>query len=176
MTAILITLRVVHIFSAAIFVGFSIFNYFLLRPSLEQIPPAHAVVVAQRTGSIFTIIGWGALSLLLLSGGLRLYYQQRLGAVFTLEFYFSGYGSSLGIMIFGWFVASVMAGIMTIVIRPRLIGKLAVSSKPTLSDVEKRRAAQIAGSALLEKLQLVNIAASSLALIAGASLAYGGLF
>ena len=69
----LLTLRLIHIFSAAFLVGAGIFNYFLLRPTLRLIPPAHAVVVAQRVGTLFTYLGWTALVLLFLSGLSRLY-------------------------------------------------------------------------------------------------------
>ena len=100
----LLTLRLIHIFSAAFLVGAAIFNYFLLRPALRLIPPAHAVVVAQRVGTIFTYLGWTALVLLFLSGLSRLYMLGALNILTDLELYTTSYGRSLGFMILFWFL------------------------------------------------------------------------
>jgi uncharacterized membrane protein len=175
LSTLLLTLRIIHALSAAVLVGFTIFNYFILRPVLRLIPPAHAVVVAQRVGTLFTYTGWTALVLLLLTGVLRLYYTGDLEVVFTLDLYAHGHGRSLAIMILSWFVTVVTSSIMTFVLRPKVMKKLVVSANPSLADVEKRRVAQIAASAWLERLQLVIVIFSTLALIAGVSIMYGGL-
>jgi hypothetical protein len=65
---------------------------------------------------------------------------------------------------------------MTFALRPKLMKKLIVSSNPTLADVEKRRQDQMAASTWLDRLQFLNLITSTLALIAGASIALGGLF
>jgi hypothetical protein len=65
---------------------------------------------------------------------------------------------------------------MTFVLRPRLIQKLSVTANPTLADVEKRRATQIAASLWVDRLQIIIVFTSSMALIAGASAVHGGLF
>lgn len=169
----LLTLRTIHILAAAFLVGAVIFNYFLLRPSLRLIPPAHAVVIAQRVGNLFTYLGWIALGLLVLSGFFRLGDPM---ALLTLELYKTSYGRALGLMIFFWFLTVVSSTIMTFVLRPKLVRKLPVDSNPTLADVEKRRADQMAASAWLDRLQLLNVITSTLALIAGASVSLGGLF
>jgi len=169
----LVTLRIIHILSAAVLVGSVFFNYFLLRPALRLIPPAHAVVVAQRVGTVFTYSGWAALILLFLSGALRL---PSLTVIFQPDFYTAGYGRAVALMIFLWFLTVVSSTIMTFVLRPKLMRKLTVNSNPTLADVEKRRADQIAASTWLDRLQLANVITSTLALIAGASGVYGGLF
>jgi uncharacterized membrane protein len=174
--ALLLTLKITHDVAAAVLVGSVIFNYFLLRPALPLIPPAHAVVIAQRVGNLFTYTGWTALGFLFLSGILRLYYGGNLGFIITLDLYTRGHGRSLALMIFFWFIAVVSSSIMTWVLRPRLIRKLSVSSNPTLADVERRRATQMEASVWLDRFQLTNLIASILALIAGVSVAYGGLF
>lgn len=176
LSILLLTLRIIHIFAAAVLVGFVLFNYFLLRPTLRLIPPAHAVVVAQRVGTLFTYAGWTALGFLFLSGLLRLYYSGDLGVIFTLDLYAHGHGRSLAIMILSWFVTVVSSSIMTFILRPRLMIKLVVSSNPGLADVEKRRTTQIAASTWMDRLQLVIVIFSTLALIAGVSIMYGGLF
>ena len=166
-------LRIIHIFAAAVLVGSVIFNYFLLRPALRLIPPAHAVVVAQRVGNLFTYTGWTALGLLFLSGLLRL---GDPSIILKLDFYTSGYGRSLGMMIIFWFLTVVSSTIMTFTLRPKLMKKLSVSSNPTLADVEKRRADQMYASTWMDRLQLANVITATLALVAGASIAFGGLF
>lgn len=173
---LLLILRIVHDLAAAVLVGSVVFSYFLLRPALRLIPPAHGVVVAQRVGNLFTYTGWTALVLLFLSGVLRLYYTGRLGFVFTLDLYAHGPGRSLALMIFFWLITVVSSTIMTFALRPTLMKKLAVHSNPTLADVEKRRTAQIAASGWLDRLQLLNVISSTIALISGASVVYGGLF
>ena len=171
-----LTLRIIHIFAAATLVGSVIFNYFFLRPALTLIPVPHAVVIAQRVGTLFTYLGWTALSLLVLSGALRLHYNEDLAQIFTLELYTTSYGRALGMMIFFWFLTVVSSAIMTFVLRPRLIQKLSVAANPTLADVEKRRAAQVAASLWVDRLQIFIVFTSSMALIAGASAVHGGLF
>jgi len=172
----LLTLRIIHILAAGVLVGSVIFNYFLLRPALRLIPPAHAVVIAQRVGTLFTYTGWTALVLLFLSGLTRLYLTGDLGILISHELYVHGHGRSLALMILSWFVTIVSSSIMTFVLRPRLMRKLPVSSNPTLADVEKRRTTQMESSAWLDRLQLLNVITSTLALIAGASIVFGGLF
>lgn len=173
---LLFILRVIHDFAAATLVGSVIFNYFLLRPALRLIPPAHAVVVAQRVGTVFTYTGWASLILLFLSGLLRLYYTGRLGFIFTLDLYAHAPGRSLALMIFFWFVTVLSSTIMTFTLRPKLMKKLIISANPTLADVEKRRATQIAASAWLDRLQLSNVITAIIAMLAGVAIAYGGLF
>jgi len=65
---------------------------------------------------------------------------------------------------------------MTITLRPTLVRKLDPTANPTLSDVEARRTAQLLASGWLDRLQLVNLAGSTLALLAGASTMFGGFF
>ena len=173
---LLFILRIIHDLAAASLVGSVIFNYFLLRPSLRLIPPAHAVVIAQRVGTLFTYTGWTSLVLLFLSGLLRLYYSGRLEFILTVDLYAHGPGRSLALMILFWFITVVSSTIMTFALRPKLMKKLTVIANPTLADVEKRRATQIASSTWLDRLQLLNVVTSILALIAGVAIAYGGLF
>jgi len=172
----LLTSRLIQIFSTAFLLGAAIFNYFLLRPALRLIPPAHAVVVAQRVGTLFTYLGWTALVLLFLSGLSRLYMLGALSILTDLELYTTSYGRWLGFMILFWFPTVASSVYMTFVLRPRLMNKLSVSANPTLADVEKRRAAQMSSSTLLDRFQLANIITAILALISGTSLLHNGLF
>jgi hypothetical protein len=79
-------------------------------------------------------------------------------------------------MILFWFLTVASSVYMTFVLRPRLMNKLSVSANPTLADVERRRAAQMSSSTLLDRFQLANIITAILALISGTSLLHNGLF
>ncbi len=176
MLTLLFILRLIHVLAAATLVGSVIFNYFLLRPTLRLIPPAHAVVIAQRVGSLFTYTGWGALIVLFLSGLLRLYFTGRLWLLVSLDLYLHAPGRSLALMVIFALLTVASSSYMTFALRPKLMKKLIVSSNPTLADVEKRRQDQMTASAWLDRLQLLNLITSTLAAIAGASIAVGGLF
>lgn len=171
---LLLVLRVVHILAAAVLVGAVVFNYFLVRPALRLIPPAHAVVIAQRVGTSFTVLGWVALGLLFLTGALRVLLQGLLGALLSVHVFTTGHGRSLGLMVFFWFVTVVTSAVMTFVLRPTLMRKLSVRSSPQLGDVARRQAAQLAAAGWMERLQLVAVIASTAALVAGASVLLGG--
>jgi len=171
----LLTLRLIQIFSAATLVGAAIFNYFLLRPALRLIPPAHAVVVAQRVGTIFTYLGWTALVLLFLSGLSRPYMLGALNILTDLELYTTSYGRSPGFMILFWFLTVASSAYMTFVLRASLMNKLPVNANPTLADVERRRPAQMSSVTLLDRFQLANIITAIIA-ISGTSLLHNGLF
>jgi len=173
---LLFILRLLHVLAAATLVGSVIFNYFLLRPTLGLIPPAHAVVIAQRVGSLFTYTGWGALIVLLLSGLLRLYFTGRLWLLISFDLYLHAPGRSLALMVLSALLTVASSSYMTFALRPKLMKKLTVSSNSTLADVEKRRQDQMTASAWLDRLQLLNLINSTLAAIAGASIAVGGLF
>jgi hypothetical protein len=134
------------------------------------------VVVAQRVGTLFTYTGWTAIGLALLSGLLRLFIIGRLGLLFTLDLYAHGPGRALALMIFCWFVSVGSSSVMTFGLRPKLIRKLLVSSNPTLADVEKRRTTQMSAGVWLERFQLTNLIAWSLAALFGAAVSFGGIF
>jgi uncharacterized membrane protein len=172
----LFTLRLIHDVAAAFWIGSVIFNYCLLRPTLLLIPAAHAVVVSQRVGTIFLYTGWTALSLLVLSGLLRLYLMGDLGVLVSAELFAYGHGRALALMIIAWLITVTNVAIISFVLRPRLIQKLAVSSNPSFADVEKRRAAQLTAYQWLERVNLINVAVATIAVMAGASISEGGLF
>jgi uncharacterized membrane protein len=172
----LFTLRLIHDIAAAFWIGSVLFNYFLLRPALLLIPAPHAVVVSQRVGTIFLYSGWTALSLLLLSGLGRLYLMGDLGVLVSFEILVYGHGRSLGLMVIAWLVTVANVAIISFILRPRLIQKLAVSANPSFADVERRRAAQVTAYRWLERINLINVAVATVALLAGASIVEGGLF
>lgn len=176
MLTVMLVLRIVHILGVAGLVGSIFFNYIILRPSLAAVPPAYAVVIAQRTGTLFTYLGWTTLAMLVGSGALRLWQMGQLEGLFTLSFYETGRGRAIGLMVLGWLVTTIGSGIMSFVLRPVFMSKLGIDSDPDLAAVERRRNAQLAASQWLGRLQVMTLVASVVAAVAGASAQYGGLF
>lgn len=174
MTLMLIV-RTVHVLSGIILVGAIIFNYTFLRPVLNKIPPAHSVVVAQRVGTIFTVVGLTCLGLLLATGLTQLFLVGLWAYLLDPFFYLGRYGRWMAVMLVGWTVVLTDSLIMTFILRPKLMQKLGLDPNPTLADVEKRRTIQLAGSTLLDRLQLINLILGALAALAGASLLLGGM-
>lgn len=162
--------------SAVILVGAIIFNYFFLRPSLNKIPPGHGVVVSQRVGTLFTIIGISCLGLLFVSGITRLILTGASGELFNPSFYLGRYGRWISVMVISWAVILIDSIIMTFLLRPKLTQKLALNPNPTLIDVENRRTTQLGASNLIDRLQLINVIFGVMATIVGASLLLGGFF
>lgn len=174
MTLMLIV-RAVHVLSAIILVGAIVFNYVFLRPALNKIPPAHSVVVSQRVGTVFTIIGLTSLGLLLATGLTRLFLVGLWGYLLDPTFYLDRYGRWLAVMLVGWIAVLTDSLTMTFLLRPKLMQKLPLDPNPTLADVEKRRTTQLNASTLLDRLQLINLIFGALAALAGATLMLGGL-
>lgn len=168
--------REAHIISAVILVGSIIFNYFLLRPALNKIPPGHAVVVNQRVGTLFTIIGMSCLGLLFASGIIRLMLAVPLNELLNLSFYLGRYGRWMAVMFISWAVILTNSIIMTFLLRPKLTHKLTLDPNPTLADVEKRRTTQLDASNFIDQLQIINVVFGVLATLVGASLMFGGFF
>jgi hypothetical protein len=99
----LFTLRLIYIFSAAFLMGSAIFNYFLLRPALRLIPPAHAVVVAQRGDSLH-LPRLGRVGFAFPPRIIAPLYAGRPEYRHDPELYTTSYGRSLGFMILFWFL------------------------------------------------------------------------
>lgn len=173
---LLLILRIFHVLAACALVGSVAFHYLILRRAFGLIPPAYAVVIGQRVGTEFNYLGWAALGTLGATGVARTLIDGRLFQLLTPEFYGGGANRSLALMIVGWAVSVAAAAAMTILLRPVLMGKLPWRSEPDLAAVVKRRDAQTTASLWMGRLQVVTLAFSTLAVVAGASVMYGGLF
>ncbi len=176
MREVLLALRIIHIMATVFFVGGVFFSYFFVRPTLNRIPPPHAVVVNQQVGKLFSWLALTTLSLLVISGVLRLYFVGRLENALTGQFYTSSYGIWFAVMVFGWLVATVDALILTLVLRPKVVRKYPPDTNPTKDEVMQRRLSQYNLSIWMDRLSLVGFVSGFAAILAGASLMFGGLF
>lgn len=172
----LLTLRLVHIASAALLVGGVFFNHLLLRPTLERIPPPQQAVVATRIGHLFVYLAWGTLALLVTTGLLRLWQMRLLERLFEPTFWMDyRYARWLAVMMGGWTIAVIDAAVLTFIARPMLLRRLPLNPRPDPAAMQRRRDVQMRVSKWVDRIILVNLVATSAALIAGASLAYGGI-
>jgi len=178
-------LKMTHDISAALLVGGVFFNYFLLRPTLKRIPPPQQAIVATRIGHLFVYLAYGTLALLFISGFLRLYQlgildlESGFGGFFhsnffKAHFWETKYARWLLVMIGGWAVAIIDATILTFVTRPILLKRLTLTPRPTPAGMQERRENQVRVAEWLERVVLINVIVTTAALIAGASLVYGG--
>jgi hypothetical protein len=172
---VLLTLRLVHIISAAVLVGSVFFNYFILRPALARIPPPQQGIVSAAIGNFFVYLAWITLALLIASGLLRLQAMGILSLLGNASFWSSGYGRWLAVMIGGWFVATLDAALLTFIARPLLLRRFPLMPHPVATAVQGRRETQVWVGRWVERLVLLNLIATVVAMIAGASLQFGGL-
>lgn len=173
---VLLVLRVLHIVAACALVGSVLFHYVILRRAFGLIPPAYAVVIGQRVGNEFNLLGWLTLVTLGLTGLARVLIDGRFFQLLVPDFYGEGAARSLGLMVLGWSVSVFAALVMTFELKPVLMSKLPWRSAPELADVVRRQAQQATANRWMGRLQIVTLVFSLLSVIAGASVAYGGLF
>ncbi len=171
----LLTLRMVHIASAVLLVGGVFFNHFILRPTLERIPPPQQAVVATRIGHLFVYLAWGTLALLITSGLLRLLSLWYLDDLFRPGFWTEKYGRWLAVMMAGWTVLAVDAAILTFIFRPILLRRLSLNPRPNPAAMQDRRDTQVRVAKWVDRLILINLLAGTVGIVAGASLLYGGI-
>jgi len=168
----ILALRLIHMFAAAFLVGTAAFHFFLLRPALRLIPPAHGATVARRLGSLMIYLNWTALGLLLLSGILRLYLRGDLEPFLSLDLFAESHLRALALMSFAWLILLGLSSYMTILLRSHL----AQSSAPAAATRGGNGGTQAEALLRLDLAQRLVVVISTLALLAGASMVDGGLF
>jgi uncharacterized membrane protein len=165
-------LRVVHTFAAAFLVGAVIFYYFLVRPSLRLIPPAHGAVITRRLATLTVYLSWTGLALLIVSGLLRLYLREELAVFLSPELFTQSHYRALALMSVAWLLLVVITFFMMLVLRTRLAGTSSLAVPPG----DKQNTTHAQGVRQLDLLYRLAVIASCLALLAGFSMIEGGLF
>jgi uncharacterized membrane protein len=161
-----------HMLFAAIFVGSNVFLDFLLTPRLDLIPPGQAARLADKLGVDFAILNFVALGGLPLTGLLLLWRLSTIGQLLTLEFYATGYGIALAVMMTIWLTLVVTAFILTFYLRPRVLVKLPYDA--TRQQVEDSRTQAIKYAGWMQWLARYNVIVSVLAVLMGGMLRFGG--
>ena len=171
-------LRLIHVVSAVLLVGGAFYGQFVLRWAAKSIPPAQAATIMQRAGTAYTrIVVWPALTLLVMSGLLRLHYMNLLPQIFHADFIASRYGRWLLVMMLGWLTMSIITLVFNLFLVPPLLRKLNPNASPGPADVINRQGRLLKLAKWVQWGSLVGLIAGVIATIAGASLlAKGGLF
>ncbi len=166
----LLIVRIFHILAIVTYVGGSFFLDIIFSRAQKYIPPAQASIMGQRVGRDFAITAYASLFVIAVTGLFQMYYLNLFdGDIFT-----RGYGRWLAIKMGFWLILLVNGLIMTVLLRPRLEGKLSFQSDP--ENAEKRREGMMAAALSLDRLVRLNLIISVLAVVIGASLRSGGLF
>ena len=163
-----------HLLFAAIFVGANVFLDFLLTPKLDLIPPGQAARLGDRLGVTFARLIWGTLIGLPLTG---LFLTTRFGLTWDLvdyQFYLTGYGSALLVMMTIWLTVTVNGAILTFYLRPRVIVKLPYDA--SRQEIEDKRNAAPNAAAWMRRLARYNAIAGMVAVMVGGFLRFGGFF
>lgn len=164
----ILTLRLIHMFAAAFLVGAAAFHFFLLRPALRLIPPAHGATLTRRLSSLTIYLGWASLGLLLVTGIGRLYLRGDLEAFLSLNLFAESHLRALALMSLAWLVILGLSLHMTLLLRSRLAKSSAAGGGNGDTQAEALRR--------LDLMQLLLVIMATLALLAGASMVDGGLF
>ncbi len=161
-----------HLFFAAIFVGSNVFLDFLLTPRLDLIPPGQAARLGDKLGTDFAILNWIALAGLPLSGITLLWRLGNLPTLLVPAFFATGFGIAFLSMVTIWLSLVVTAAILTFYLRPRVVVKLPYDA--TRQQVEGSRTDAIRYANWMKRLARYNVISSSLALVVGGFLRFGG--
>jgi uncharacterized membrane protein len=161
-----------HILFAAVFVGSNVFLDFLLTPRLDLIPPGQAARLGDKVGVDFAILNFAALGGLPITGLLLLWRMSTIGELVTAGFYLTGYGVALSSMMTIWLTLVLTAVILTFYLRPRVLVKLPYDA--TRQQVEASRTDAIRYAGWMKWLARYNVIASTIALLIGGFLRFGG--
>ena len=171
----LMALRMSHTIAGGLLLGAVFFNYVFLLPALKKIPVTQQIMVNMQIGTSVMYLSWSALAVLLSTGILRLYTIHKLPDLLTGMFWTASYGRWLAVMMVGWIVVFNTLILLTFILRPVLVKRLAVNPTPTAAIMQLRRNSQMSASTVVDRVHLINLVAASCAVIAGSSLMFDGI-
>lgn len=169
--------QAVHDLSFAVYIGTLVYSELALEPAASAIAPAQGAVVRRTAGDRHMIINWSALLLLLITGVLRLGHMNLLA--FPGSFFLKGhvasssYGQTIFTMFGLWCLLAALGLVMTFVLRPVLIGKIA----PTLPAGERQRRQQrmVGAARWMTIVMRADLVIAVVIAVLGVSLGSGGL-
>lgn len=162
-----------HILAAAVFVGSNVLMARLTK-RLEAIPPREAARLSGLIGGDVAIINGTALLVLGGAGFYRVDANGMWSQLFTWEFFSSGYGATLWLMIFLWLCVIFSSTFMIFWFRPRLTVKLPYNASREV--VEAAGNAIQGNAAWISRLAWVNLACGVLTVLESGFLKYGGFW
>lgn len=111
-----------HILSAATWAGGMFFLIFALVPAIRELPDRKmGVALVQSTGRRFKVIGWIALSVLILTGFGNIWARGMMALLPTADFWRFGFGKILGIKLALVGVTLLISGLHDFLVGPRAV-------------------------------------------------------
>lgn len=166
-----------HDLGIAVYIGGAVAMEFVLGPAQNSIPPAQAQVMGQKTADRFLWLVWGSLTLIIVTGVLRL---QRMGMIVADWPFFrppvswdESYGRTLFVMFLIWCALVVNGVLITFVLRPRLAGKM--SAGISAAQVSARQGSRLQAARWIMHLTRADLVLALIAALLGASLKWGGI-
>lgn len=152
------------------------FNYFIIRPGLQRIPPVSASVVEERIGTVSTYYFGFVVAALLISGVFRISLTFGVMRLFSLGFYQTPYGRAIAIMIFFWLVSATIWAIQVFVLRPLVSHKLNPEGNPGAAELGRLRTQRDNAGLKFPKVQVAALVAVAVAALFGGLALLGGLW
>ncbi len=167
-----------HDISVAVYLGGAVAMEFVLGPAQGSIPPAQAQVMGQKTADRFLWLVWGSLTLIIITGLLRLEHMNMLSWTEWPFFKTPGglsadYGQTLLVMILLWCVLIINGALITFYFRPRLQGK--VSSRTSAAQVTAVQQSKLDAATWVQRITRIDLVVVLFVALCGASLKWGGL-
>ncbi|MCK9518472.1 MAG: CopD family protein [Dehalococcoidia bacterium] len=165
-----------HDVGIAVYIGGAISMEFVLGPAQASIPPAQAQVMGQKTADRFLWFVWGSLTLIIVTGILRL---EKIGHMDWAYPFFndtmklsSDYGRTVWTMFLLWSVLVVNGLIITFVLRPRLQGRL--GSGVGATHVAAAQGTKMRAATWVQRITRADLVIAVTIALLGASLKWGG--
>lgn len=171
-----ITFSYVHALAVAVYVGGAVAMEFVLGPAQKSIPPAQAQVMGQKTADRFLWLVWGSLTLIIVSGLLRLWRMQMIDGDWPFFHYPLSWDHSYGRTVFAllgiWTVLCINGFLITFVLRPRLAGKF--SAQASAAQAQRGQQSKVQAAEWVTRLTRADLVLAVVAALLGASLKFGG--
>lgn len=162
-----------HVIGVATYLGGSLIMEFVVGPAQKAIPPAQAQVMGQKTADRFLVMVWSALTLIILSGILRLYSTSSEEMLFSDNLWDNEYGRTLLMMVSLWTVLVINGSIITFKLRPKLAGR--TGAGVSAAQAQEHQQAQIKAAGLLEKITRADLVIALVIAFLGSALQFGGV-
>lgn len=162
-----------HVLGVATYLGGSLIMEFVVGPAQKAIPPAQAQVMGKKSADRFLVFVWSALSLILLSGILRLYSMGSESMLFGKNLWDTGYGRTLLSMVILWCVLVVNGSIITFVLRPKLVGRSGAGV--SAAQAQQHQQGQIKAAQWVERITRIDLGIALTVAFLGSALQFGGV-
>lgn len=160
-----------HMLAAGIFVGSNVLLERVIK-RLDAVPPREAARLGELLGTDIVYINFIALITAGAVGIYRLASTGMIAAFAQAEFYTTGYGVAISLMILLWVTLIISSSVITFYLRPRLLVKLPFDT--SRDALEQFGNSAMAANVWMTWLGRYNLTAGVLAFLIGGFLRLGG--